>query len=152
MDCVKLQLWWSFGLVLRKKKSIWTRLLRYQREEKCLKKSNLNQLRRKICVYVGDHRMKIIRGEKRKKFCKLISKKTMNLWHQKRSNTIYSFVVFFRAKLEETKLVQKLRVKPNGVNAVALAIGQKVTTEDLVLKVWTIYKFRFFLRLFNLSH
>lgn len=40
-----------------------------------------------------------------------------------------------RAKLNETKLVQKLRVKPNGVNAVALAIGQKVTTEDLVLKV-----------------
>lgn len=44
-------------------------------------------------------------------------------------------VNFYRSKLEETKLVQKLRVKPSGVNAVALAIGQKVTTEDLVLKV-----------------
>ncbi|XP_055317683.1 splicing factor C9orf78 homolog [Sitodiplosis mosellana] len=38
------------------------------------------------------------------------------------------------AKLEETKLAQKLRAKPHGVNAVALAIGQKVTAEDLVLK------------------
>lgn len=37
--------------------------------------------------------------------------------------------------MEETKLAQKLRVKPKGVNAVALAIGQKVTSEDLVLKV-----------------
>lgn len=44
-------------------------------------------------------------------------------------------MIFYRSKLEETKLVQKLRVKPSGVNAVALAIGQKVTTEDLVLKV-----------------
>ncbi|XP_031630296.1 telomere length and silencing protein 1 homolog [Contarinia nasturtii] len=38
------------------------------------------------------------------------------------------------AKLEETKLAQKLRIKPKGVNAVALAIGKKVTPEDLVLK------------------
>lgn len=45
------------------------------------------------------------------------------------------FLKFFRTKLEETKLAQKLRVKPHGVNAVALAIGQKVTPEDLVLKV-----------------
>lgn len=42
---------------------------------------------------------------------------------------------FYRAKLEEAKLAQKLRIKPNGVNAVELAIGQKVTTEELVLKV-----------------
>lgn len=56
-------------------------------------------------------------------------------------HNIYPFVVFYRAKLEETKLVQKLRVKPNGVNAVALAIGQKVTTEDLVLKVCFLYLF-----------
>lgn len=42
---------------------------------------------------------------------------------------------FHRAKLEETKLVQKLRNKQHGVNVVALAIGQKVTSEDLVLKV-----------------
>lgn len=40
-----------------------------------------------------------------------------------------------RAKLEETKLVQKLRQKQNGINAIALAIGQKVTEEDLLLKV-----------------
>lgn len=39
------------------------------------------------------------------------------------------------AKLEETKLAQKLRVKPNGVNVIGLAIGAKVTTEDLLTKV-----------------
>lgn len=45
----------------------------------------------------------------------------------------FSFIS--RAKLEETKLTQKLRQKQNGINAVALAIGQKVTTEDLLVKV-----------------
>lgn len=39
------------------------------------------------------------------------------------------------AKLEETKLAQKLRVKPNGVNVIGLAIGAKVTPEDLLTKV-----------------
>lgn len=45
------------------------------------------------------------------------------------------FHFFPRNKLEETKLAQKLRIKPNGVNAVALAAGKKITEEDLVLKV-----------------
>lgn len=52
----------------------------------------------------------------------------------------FSFLLHFRAKLNETKLTQKLRVKPKGVNAVALAIGKKVTTEDLVLKVIKLFK------------
>lgn len=39
------------------------------------------------------------------------------------------------AKLVETKLVQKLRVKPNGVNVIGLAIGAKVKPEDLLTKV-----------------
>lgn len=38
------------------------------------------------------------------------------------------------AKLEETKLLQKLREKPNGVNVIGLAIGQKVTPEDVIAK------------------
>lgn len=41
----------------------------------------------------------------------------------------------FRAKLEETKLAQKLREKPNGVNIVGLAIGEKVKEEELLVKV-----------------
>lgn len=41
-----------------------------------------------------------------------------------------------RNKLEETKMSQKLRIKPHGVNAVALAAGKKLAEEDLVLKVW----------------
>lgn len=43
------------------------------------------------------------------------------------------------AKLEETRLAQKLRVKPNGVNIVGLAIGVKVTQEDLLTKVCPIF-------------
>lgn len=40
-----------------------------------------------------------------------------------------------RSKLEETKLAQKLREKPNGVNIVGLAIGEKVKEEELLTKV-----------------
>lgn len=48
-----------------------------------------------------------------------------------------------RATLTEAKLQQKLRVKPNGINAIALAVGKKITQEDMVLKVskrWNICK------------
>lgn len=48
-----------------------------------------------------------------------------------------------RATLTEAKLTQKLRVKPNGINAIALAVGKKITQEDMVLKVckrWYISK------------
>lgn len=34
------------------------------------------------------------------------------------------------AKLEETKVLQKLRERPNGVSVVALATGQKTTLEE----------------------
>lgn len=59
------------------------------------------------------------------------------------------FFLVHRKKLEETKLAQKLRVKPHGVNAVALAIGQKVTPEDLLLKVrnHTFYSHEYFIKL-----
>lgn len=40
-------------------------------------------------------------------------------------------IILNRSKLEETKLKQKLREKPHGVNVIGLAIGQKVTTEDV---------------------
>lgn len=42
--------------------------------------------------------------------------------------------IFCRSKLEETKLKQKLREKPNGVNVIGLAIGEKVKLEDVVSK------------------
>lgn len=45
------------------------------------------------------------------------------------------FISRIRAKLEETKLKQKLRLKPNGVNVIGLAIGQKVNIEDVITKV-----------------
>lgn len=63
------------------------------------------------------------------KFCEFFRK----IFNKIIFNNILCLV--YRKKLEETKLAQKLRVKPHGVNAVALAIGQKVTPEDLVLKV-----------------
>lgn len=34
------------------------------------------------------------------------------------------------AKLEETKEIQKLRLRPNGVSVIALATGQKVNVEE----------------------
>lgn len=40
------------------------------------------------------------------------------------------------ATLNEAKLQQKLRVRSNGINAIALAAGQKVSQEDILLKVW----------------
>lgn len=35
-----------------------------------------------------------------------------------------------QAKLEEAKIVQKLRERPNGVSVIALATGQKTTKEE----------------------
>lgn len=53
-----------------------------------------------------------------------------------------------RSKLEETKLAQKLREKPNGVNIVGLAIGEKVKEEELLTKVCrtVTWNFGYFLR------
>lgn len=45
------------------------------------------------------------------------------------------FFIIVSAKLEETKLKQKLREKPKGVNVIGLANGQKVTNEDVITKV-----------------
>lgn len=39
---------------------------------------------------------------------------------------------YILAKLEETKVIQKLRERPNGVSVVTLATGQKVTLEEEV--------------------
>lgn len=72
---------------------------------------------------------KMIKTMEMKRFCKLFEA-IMNLFGMEIENFL-----FHRKKLEEAKLAQKLRVKPHGVNAMALAIGQKVTVEDLVLKV-----------------
>lgn len=35
----------------------------------------------------------------------------------------------FRTKVEEMKIIQKLRERPNGVNIIGLALGEKVTSD-----------------------
>lgn len=68
-----------------------------------------------------------------KKLCKF-------KWQTSENQTQFnSSNLFHSAKLEETRLAQKLRVKPNGVNIVGLAIGVKVTQEDLLTKVCPIF-------------
>jgi len=42
---------------------------------------------------------------------------------------------FFRSKLEEMKTMQKLRDRPNGVNIVSLALGEKLSQEEDKLMV-----------------
>lgn len=60
--------------------------------------------------------------------------------HDKQQFKTISVLTFFiivnscRSKLEETKLKQKLREKPSGVNVIGLAIGKKITIEDVVSK------------------
>lgn len=41
----------------------------------------------------------------------------------------------FREKLEEAKEIQKLRERPHGISAVALAVGKKVPVEEEITAV-----------------
>ena len=43
--------------------------------------------------------------------------------------------IISRSKLEETKELQKLRERPHGISAVALALGKRVTVEEEVTEV-----------------
>lgn len=45
------------------------------------------------------------------------------------------FIIFCRIKLEEMKTMQKLRDRPNGVNIVSLALGEKLSQEEEKLMV-----------------
>lgn len=46
-----------------------------------------------------------------------------------------AFIIFYRIKLEEMKTMQKLRDRPNGVNIVTLALGEKLSQEEEKLMV-----------------
>lgn len=48
---------------------------------------------------------------------------------------IYNGLFFCRSKLEEMKTIQKLRDRPNGVNIVSLALGEKLSQEEDKLMV-----------------
>lgn len=46
---------------------------------------------------------------------------------------------YFRAKVEETKIIQKLRERPSGVNIVGLALGEKVVPDIMTVSFRIIY-------------
>jgi hypothetical protein len=39
-------------------------------------------------------------------------------------------LIDFRSKVEEAKELQKLRQRPHGISAVALAVGKRITLEE----------------------
>jgi len=41
--------------------------------------------------------------------------------------------IFYREKVEEMKIIQKLRERPNGVNVVGLALGENVTSDIITV-------------------
>jgi hypothetical protein len=43
--------------------------------------------------------------------------------------------LFYRKKLEEMKTMQRLRDRPNGVNIISLALGEKLSQEEEKLMV-----------------
>lgn len=51
------------------------------------------------------------------------------------NNNKYLYIWFYRSKLDEMKTMQKLRDRPNGVNIVSLALGEKLSQDEEKLMV-----------------